>query len=201
MKGNRTFAKGESICYEGEVSNTLFIINEGKVKLSKMTKEGKEQIVHILATGDFFGELNLFHEGQACNFTAYAITPVKMCTISKKDMDQILLEHPQIAIKILSEVTKRLSQTENLVQNLANNDAEVRIAYMIVEFGEQYGVACREGIRVDLPLTREEMANYVGVTRETISRKLSKFENLNLIKLIGNKQLIVKNMNALREYE
>lgn len=200
MTGHLQFKKGEALCYEGESSDTLFIINEGKVKLSKMTKDGKEQIVHILSSGDFFGELNLFNDEERYNFSGYAISNVKICTLSKKHMDDILIRNPRISLKILKEVAKKLTRAENLAQNLATNDAEIRIAHMILEFSEKYGEGIKDGIKIELPINREEMANYCGITRETISRKLSIFEELNIIDFIGNKILIIKDEKSLREY-
>ncbi len=200
MTGHLQFKKGEALCYEGESSDTLFIINEGKVKLSKMTKDGKEQIVHILSSGDFFGELNLFNDEERYNFSGYAISNVKICTLSKKHMDDILMRNPRISLKILKEVAKKLTRAENLAQNLATNDAEIRIAHMILEFSEKYGKATKDGIKIELPINREEMANYCGITRETISRKLSGFEELDIIDFIGNKILIIKDEKSLREY-
>lgn len=200
MTGHKSYKKGEALCHEGEESDTLFIINEGKVKLSKITKDGKEQIMHILSDGDFFGELNLFSESATYNFDAYAISNVKICTLTQNDMKKIIMSNPEISLKILKEVTRRLTEIENLAQNLATNDAEVRIANMLVEFSEKYGVKDKEGIKINLPVNREEMANYCGVTRETISRKLKKFEELKLIELIGNKIIIIKNKDALSKY-
>ncbi|KOR26928.1 Crp/Fnr family transcriptional regulator [Clostridium sp. L74] len=200
MTGHEAFKKGEAICNEGDKSETLVIINEGKVKLCKLTKEGKEQIIHILSSGDFFGELNLFNDNESYNFSACAISDVKICTLTKQKMDDILLKNPDISLKILKEVTKRLAETETLAQNLATNDADIRIANMILDFGEKYGVNKEEYIEIKLPINREEMANYVGVTRETISRKLSKFEDLEIIKLVGNKVIIIKDKDALKEY-
>lgn len=165
-----------------------------------MTKEGKEQIIHILTSCDFFGELSLFSDSDTYNFSAYAISNLKICTLTKKDMDEILMKNPEISLKILREVTRKLSETENLAQTLATNDAEVRIAHMILEFAEKYGIETSNGIEIKLPINREEMANYAGVTRETISRKLSKFEELNIISIVGNKVIIIKDKNTLREY-
>lgn len=200
MTGHYNYKKGEALCYDGESSDTLFIVNEGKVKLSKITKDGKEQIIHILGKGDFFGELNLFSNNKKYNFNAYAITNVKICTLTKNDMNKIIMSNPEISLKILKEVTRRLAETENLAQNLATNDAEVRIAYMIIEFSEKYGIKSEEGIKIKLPINREEMANYCGLTRETISRKLKKLEDEKLIELVGNKVLIVKDEDGLKEY-
>lgn len=100
---------------------------------------------------------------------------------------------------ILKEVTKRLAETETLAQNLATNDVNARIAHIILNFSEKYGVSKEQDIEIKLPINREERANYVGVTRETISRKLSRFEDLDIIKLIGNKVIIIKNEDALKE--
>lgn len=200
MTGHKSYKKGNLLCSEGEKSDTLFIINEGGVKISKLTKDGKEQIVHIFTSGDFFGELSLFSNDETYNFDVYAISDLKVCTLTKENMNEILLTNPEISLKLLQVITKRLTQTENLAQNLATNDAEIRIAYMLLEFAEKYGIPTDQGMQVKLPINREEMANYVGVTRETISRKLSIFEELGIINLIGNKILIIKQLDVLRSY-
>ncbi len=200
MTGNKVYNKGDVLCSQGEKSDTLFIINEGQVKISKLTKEGKEQIIHIFTGGDFFGELSLFSSDELCNFDAYAISNVKICTLTKQDMDKIIMSNPEISLKLLQVISKRLSQTENLAQNLATNDAEIRIAFMLLEFGEEYGISTSQGLQINLPINREEMANYVGVTRETISRKLSIFEDLGIISLKGNKVLIIKQIDMLISY-
>jgi len=198
MTGHKVCKKGDMLCSQGEKSDTLFIINEGQVKISKLTKEGKEQIVHIFTNGDFFGELSLFSSDETYSFDACAISDVKICTLTKHDMDKIIMSNPEISLKLLQVISKRLTQTENLAQNLATNDAEIRIAFMLLEFGEKYGIAVSQGLQINLPINREEMANYVGVTRETISRKLSIFEELGIISLKGNKVLIIKKIDTLR---
>lgn len=200
MTGHKSYKKGDVLCHEGEKSDTLFIINEGGVKISKLTKDGKEQIVHIFTSGDFFGELSLFSNNETYNFDVYAISDLKICTLTKQNMNEILMSNPEISLKLLQVITKRLTQTENLAQNLATKDAEIRIAYMLLEFAEKYGVPTKDGLQVKLPINREEMANYVGVTRETISRKLSIFEELDIISLKGNKILIIRQLDMLKSY-
>ena len=153
-----------------------------------------------MTSGDFFGELHLFNDDEVNNFSVYAIEDTEICQLTKADIDLIMLENPEISLKLLKAVTKRLAHTENLAQNLATKDPEVRIASMILEFCQKFGTNINNGILIQLPITREEIASYVGVTRETISRKLSKFEDLGLIALSGNKQMVVKNQLALRAY-
>ena len=200
MTGHKVYKKGDRLCKQGDKSNTLFIINEGKVKISKLTVEGKEQIVHIFTNGDFFGELSLFSGEEVFNFDAYAVSDVKVCTLTKQDMDKIIMSNPEISLKLLQVISKRLSQTENLAQNLATNDAEIRIAFMLLEFCEQYGTTTDQGMKIKLPINREEMASYAGVTRETISRKLSIFEELGIISLQGNKVIIINKIDLLKSY-
>jgi CRP-like cAMP-binding protein len=194
------YQKGQMLIQEGEKSDTLFIINRGKVKLSKFTVDGKEQILYIMTTGDFFGELNLFNEDEVSNFSVFAIENTEICQLTKADIDLIMLENPEISLKLLKSLTKRLAHTENLAQNLATKDPEVRIAHMILEFCQKFGTKLNDGILIRLPITREEIASYVGVTRETISRKLSKFEDMGFISITGTKQIFVKDRIALKDY-
>ncbi len=199
MTGHERYEKGDSIFLEGVKANTLYIIHEGKIKLFKYTRDGKEQILHILSEGDFFGELNLFKESEY-PFHAKAVTPTKLCTLTKEKMKNIILERPEIGIKILEVIGERLSKLETLAQNLATNDVEVRIAYLLLELKEEYGIETEKGIEIKLPITREEMSSYTGVARETISRKLKKFEEEGMIKLIGNKKIIIIEEEKLEEY-
>ena len=104
MTGHKVYKKGNILCSQGKKSDTVFIINEGKVKISKLTKEGKQQIVHIFTSGDFFGELSLFSSDELYNFDAYAISNVKICTLTKQDMDRIIMSNPEISLKLLQNV-------------------------------------------------------------------------------------------------
>ncbi|WP_394238052.1 Crp/Fnr family transcriptional regulator [Niallia oryzisoli] len=194
------YQKGQMLIQEGEKSDTLFIIHEGKVKLSKFTVDGKEQILYLMTTGDFFGELNLFNDDEVNNFSVFAIEDTEICQLTKADMDRIMLENPEISLKLLKAITKRLAHTENLAQNLATKDPEIRIVSMILEFCQKFGTKINEGTLIHLPITREEIASYVGVTRETISRKFSKFEDLGLITISGTKQILVQDQLALKAY-
>ncbi len=196
---HKEYHKGDVIFTEGSIANTLYFINEGKIKLYKYTKDGKEQILHILSEGDFFGELELIKPSHY-GFNSKAIVDAKICTLTKDEMRDIIMGNPEIGIKVLETVGERLSKVENLVQNLATNDVDSRMAYLITDLIEKYGENVSGNISIKLPLSREEIANYIGVTRETISRKLKKFEDENLIKIAGTKNIIVLDEDGLKEY-
>lgn len=199
MTTHKTFQKGETLMNEGDQTDTLYIIHGGQVKLSKMTLQGKEQILRILSTGDFFGELAIFDSGSVSNFTAVATAETAICMLTRDKMSAIMAQNPAIAMKLLADVTKRLAHTENLVQNLATKDPETRIANMIVEFCESFGTKKGSEILIQVPLTREEMANYIGVTRETISRKLRVLEEDGVLHVKG-KKITVKDYDELLAY-
>ncbi|WP_271812361.1 Crp/Fnr family transcriptional regulator [Clostridium beijerinckii] len=196
---HKEFSKGDVIFTEGNIASTLYFINEGKIKLYKYTKDGKEQILHILSEGDFFGELELIKPSKY-RFNSKAIEDVKICTLTKEEMKDIMMKNPEIGIKVLETVGERLSKVENLVQNLATNDVDSRMAYLIIELMEKYGENVEGNISVKLPISREDMASYIGVTRETISRKLKKLEDENLIKIIGTKTIIIIDEEGLKNY-
>lgn len=196
---HKEYIKGDVIFTEGNIANTLYFVNEGKIKLYKYTKDGKEQILHVLSEGDFFGELDLIKPSKY-GFNAKAIVDSKICTLTKEEMKDIMMRNLEIGIKLLETVGERLAKVENLVQNLATNDVDSRMAYLITDLMEKYGESTGNNISIKLPLSREEMANYIGVTRETISRKLKKLEDENLIKIIGTKNIVILDEEGLRDY-
>ncbi|KLV24209.1 hypothetical protein ABW02_17890 [Niallia circulans] len=195
---HKLLKKGEMIIEEGDISTSLYIIHSGKVKLSKLTIQGKEQIVHLLTTGDFFGESNLFHDDMVMNLSCHALEDTKICVLKKQDFDQIMLSNPEISFKLLKTITKRLSHTEDLARTLATKDPEVRIADMLLEFCEKFGTEHQNTVLINLPITREEISSYVGLTRETISRKLAKLADKDILTLIGNKQILIHNKGKLQ---
>ncbi|EOT2913402.1 Crp/Fnr family transcriptional regulator [Clostridium perfringens] len=197
MTEHKSFEENDVLCREGEKSDKLFLIREGRVKICKITKEGKEQIVYVLSKGDFFGENNIFTSNNISNFSAYAITDVKLCILKKENLEKILIQNPEISLKIIQEMADRINSAENLAQTLATRDVEARLATVLIEFMNKYGQKKEEGIYINLPLNREQIANYCGITRETVSRRLSKFDKLGIIKLQGNKGLIIKDKEAL----
>ena len=196
---HKEFKKNEIIFLEGSKAKTLYFVNQGKIKLYKYTKDGREQILHILSEGDFFGELNLLKESEY-GFNAQAIENSKICTLSKDELKDILLSKPEIAIKILEVMGDRLSKIENLAQNLATNDIDARISYLLLDLAKKYGEIELDSINIDLPINREEMASYIGVARETISRKLKKFEKEGLIKVVGTKKILILDKEGLNNH-
>jgi CRP/FNR family transcriptional regulator len=194
----KKYKKGQILFFEGDVSDKFYIINKGKVKIFKYTKEGKEQILYILSEGDFIGYLSLLKKGKF-DFNAEALDDVNMCILTKDAFDDIVKKNPEISLKILESLHDRVVSLENLVKILSTKDIEARIADLLKVFAREFGHEEEEGIIIDMPLSREEMANYIGVTRETMSRKLSAMEDEGILELIGNKKIIIKDLKSLQK--
>jgi CRP/FNR family transcriptional regulator len=186
----REYKKGEFIIHPLKIMQCLFIINRGKVKVIRPNSEGKEQILYVLTVGDFFGEQALFGQ-MSKDIIVEALENSGICTISKAQFQTLLQQKPQIALKMIEVMSNRLSKMEELVESLGINSVDKRVFDLIEEFSLKFGRKTEQGILIQLPLSREEMANHLGITRETISRKLAKYQDEGKIKLIGHKQILL----------
>lgn len=196
----KKYPKGSLICREGEPLENLLLINRGKVKIYRNSADGKEQILYILAEGDFFGERNLLLKRKLGEYNAETMEDTLICMITRQDCHRLLMRHPAISLKIMEELCERIDKLENLLSSISPRETGNRISLMLLEFRQKYGKAQPDGtIIIDLPLNREEMANYIGLTRETVSRKLNALKEAGIIDLIGNKKLRIIDEKALEK--
>lgn len=192
----KEYAKGDLLLMEGEHTENLVIINQGTVKAYKNTNEGKEQILYIFSEGDFFGEKNLLREQEAA-YCVEALEQTKVCMIRKIDFRALLQEYPNIGLKIIDELSNRMDRLESTVQSMGSKSVESRINAVLLEFANKYGKPGPQGVEFDLPLSREGIANYIGLTRETVSRKMNHLQEQGIIEMIGNKRIIILDRKAL----
>lgn len=193
------YDKGAVILEENSHPDFVAIINQGQVKASKMTPDGREQIVYIFSEGDFFGEQNLLFDRPAF-YSVIALEPVRLCLLYKKDFQSLLQENPDISLKIIGELGWRLAHLERAVHNMGIRSLEARIDTVLLELAEKYGKKQKNGVLLRLPLSREGLANYVGVARETVSRKLGLLEEEGLIRSINSRTLLIKDLGLLEEH-
>ena len=194
---HREYKKGEFLLREGERSEAITIINGGSVKAFKYTPDGREQILYVFSEGDFFGETNLLTDRTA-TFNVEALQPVLACSLSKTEFQNILYNYPEIAIKIISQLGERMARLENAMQGMGVRNVDNRVGGILLEFAAKYGTEDPQGILVQLPLSREGIANYLGVARETLSRKLGQLENEGVIRSVNNKSILILDTKALQ---
>ena len=185
-----SFTKGEQLLSVGETPKSFVVIMKGSVKVYTLSADGKEKIQAILSINDYYGELHLFSNHPA-TYTVEALDNVKICAFSRERFSVLLTEYPQIAVKLVEELGKRVVQMETILQAAALGRADARIAALLVEFSSKYAVSSSKGIEILLPISREGMANYLGIARETMSRKLKHMEESGLLAAVGSKRLIL----------
>ena len=175
------YKKGDIIFSETDAADKIIIIRYGKIKINRYSLEGKEYVLDILMEGDVYGEQNIFG-GKSFEANAVALGESGVCLISHSDIQNLILQRPEVGIKILNVVGKKLSLTNELVQLLSINDAKARVAGFILLRSSRI-----KGETIEL--TREDMAAYINIRRETISRKLGELQAEGAIKLEGNKKI------------
>lgn len=192
------FAKNEVVYREGEVPKGLMIVNHGCLKAFKDSYQGRRQIYYVFHEGSFFGENNLLFN-QKIMYSVVASIPSKVCLIQKKDLDELLKKYPELSQKILQEVLKRLEHMELAMQSLSIKDVDGRIKAFLLEMALQSGKKTQGGLLVQLSLNRQEIADYLGIARETVSRKFGQLEDAGHIKQLDNQQILILNKAILEE--
>lgn len=193
---HKAYRKGDLLLSEGDAPDSLFIINTGSAKAFGFTPDGREQIVYIFSKGDFFGESFLLGTNKS-TYHVEALEPLQACLLYKDDFRRILLESPEIAVKIIEALDDRLAVFEKSFQSMGVRSIDSRLAGLLLQFAKTYGTGGPDALRISLPLSREGMANYLGVARETVSRKLRQFENDGLIRSDGKRLIVLLDQSAL----
>jgi len=189
---SKSYKKGEMIYIAGEKKKTLYVIHKGKVKLTRISPSGKEQILTILGPGDFMGELSLFNDEPITN-NAEALEDTTVCIIDGDKLKEIMAKYPTIAFKVLEELSRRLKRAENLIENLGVNGVETRIVQTLLDLADENGM-------VNLDISKKDLSAYLGMSQETLSRKLSYFQDKGLIKQIGHRRIEILDRESLEKY-
>jgi len=181
----RTYEKGQMLFMEGEFGEAVHFVVDGMVKIYKTSENGKEHILYIAGPGDIFAEVILFNE---VNYpaTAEVMEKARIAKIRNEDLEKVLKAHPSMAVAIIKVLNKRLIDAQQRVKSLALDNTYGRTAQMLVKLAMEHGVKTEKGMELELAISRQELANIVGTTRETVTRVLMAFKKYNLIDIEKN---------------
>ena len=178
--------KGDFIYQSGDKINSLYVIHQGKVKVTRYSDDGKEQVIRILSHGDFLGELALFRENSVTTY-AEAIEPTVVCLVDNHSLKELMRQSPTLGMKMMDELLRRLDRAESMIEqsNLYSADAKVARLLLDIQIHDL----------VYLKTTKINLSSQLGITPETFSRKLKKFEELGYIRVIDNRtvKILLKN--------
>ncbi|SHG42489.1 Crp/Fnr family transcriptional regulator [Ornithinibacillus halophilus] len=193
LSKHKNFKKGEIIFRDGEPLDYLYIVHQGSVKNYQIFESGKEQLLRILYPGEFMGELALFTEKTLDSY-AEALESTEICSIHRDDMQKLMQQEPSIAVKILQQFSTRLEQTEKLVGQLSAKDVEARLASYLLDLAEKAG-----SNTIKLPMSKKDLASYLGTTRETLSRRFSSFQTNGWVVQEGQRNMKIIDEDALED--
>lgn len=200
-KGNNFYKKGQVIFYEGNHPHGLYCIYKGKVKISKLGDEGKEQIVRISGNADTLGYRSLL-----CNepykATATALEDSYVCYLSKKKFFELLESNNTLCLNTIQLLARELRQSEQQLVDITQKTVRERVAEVLLQLKSKFGVK-QDGKTLDIRLTRREIGDMAGVTTETTIRTLSELNKEGLIAISGKdiQLLSLEKLQALANIE
>ena len=193
---HRVYQKNEILVLEGDQPLGFTVIQSGSAKAYRISGDAKEQILYIFPEKDYFGARFLFTEDEV-PYSVVALEETHVCILSKKQLKNILIDHPKVAIILIEAMAMRMKRLELLMQLSGKKKAEARIASILLEFIDTYGTEKNGKTHMTLPLSQEGVANYVGVARETLSRKLSLLEEHHIISFEDAHHMVILDKQRL----
>lgn len=194
----RRYKKNMIIFMEGEPGEGFHYVKTGKVKIVRMTPDGREHIINILGPGEVFAEVLLFNRGPY-PATAAALEDSVIGIIKNNDLENVVADNARIALHIIRVMNKKLLHAQMKIKTLALSDTYSRTAQILTRLSQQYGRPVPGGLQIDVDMTRQDLANLIGTTRETVSRVLSSMKKDKVL-AFSDQQIIILDSKRLERY-
>lgn len=189
-------SKKSIVVQEGEMGNALYVILNGSVKISYYAPDGREVVLSLLQEGSIFGEMSLLDK-QPRSATVSTLEDSRLAQIRQKDFERLLLNQPQITLKLLTEVVSRLRRTSMVLERISTMDVPHRLYDYIQDYCERFGKEDEDGFSsVKLP-THQLIADQLSTSRETISRAISALKKEEIILSAAGRGEVRVDMDAI----
>jgi CRP-like cAMP-binding protein len=194
---DRDAAADETIYFEGDPGDRLYLVATGKVKLLRHAASGREVLLDILRGGEYFGNLSSL-SNRSYSETAVAQTDCCILQISAENFEKVLIRYPDVTLKVLNAVGQRLEESQEVVKQLSAYTVDQRVAASLVRLAKKLGEQRQKGVLIQLPFSRQDLAGMTGTTVETVSRVMSRFAEQGLIST-GRKWVSVNDLERLEQ--
>jgi len=185
----RNFAKGDTIYRRGESGGSLMIVMSGRIKIANRTLDGREVVLNFLGPGDLNGEIAVL-DGKERTADAIALEETKVLLLYARDVLPVLTASPQAMLEIAQMLCEKLRAVSAIVED-STLEMRSRAARGLLRLAQQHGRVTKEGIRIDLALSQQDLGNYLNVSRANVSRQLGRLKDTSVIRLDGDYILIV----------
>ncbi|MDA8100148.1 MAG: Crp/Fnr family transcriptional regulator [Nitrospiraceae bacterium] len=183
------FKKRETIFSEGEPPEWFYFVLAGKIKITKLSHEGKEIILEVISPTDIFGGVAVIR-GFPYPANAVAMEDSEVVRISRKNLMRLVDRFPNLMYLIAMQLGDRMKSSYDSLKNIALERVEARIAALLLKLAGKVGVSSKDGTLIDMRLTKQDVADMVGTTVETSIRTFSKFKKQGLVTESGGKFVI-----------
>jgi len=196
----RHYESGKFIFFEDSEGEQCFFVVQGSVKVTRLSKDGREVILAMLNEGEFFGEMALL-DGESRSANVIALEETEVLTLNREDFLVVLHDYPQIAIQLLKEMADRLRKSDRQIASLSLSDAEKRIALCIIRFADEQGIIKRGQVSIPKMPIQQDIANMAGASREKGSRAINPLEKEHFIQRQGRELLILDYKQFIKEFD
>jgi CRP/FNR family cyclic AMP-dependent transcriptional regulator len=190
-------ARGQTLFNEGETGDRLYVVLDGKIKLTRAAPDGRENLLSVLGPSEMFGELSLF-DPRPRTASAIAVTECRLAGLGHDDLRPWLTGHPEVAVQLLRALAQRLRRTNDVMADLVFTDVPGRVAKQLLDLAERFGQPSETGLHVHHDLTQEELAQLVGASRETVNKALADFAQRNWLR-IEARAVVILDIERLRK--
>lgn len=190
------FTKGKLIFQEGDHGNGFYIVASGKIKVFKLSFEGKEQILHIYGPGHTFGEVPVF-EGKSFPASSMALEQSSILFLPRDKFVELITITPALAMNMLADLSRRLRAFTVQIENLSLKEVPARLAAYLITLHQESEHKPKSD-KITLPISKAQLANLIGTTPETVSRVLKKMADQSLIQ-VKTKDIFILDLDGLSE--
>ena len=187
-KTSMVVRKGEAIFSEGENINGVFCVKQGVCKMTKLSANGRDQIVHLVKRGELLGQRSMISDEPA-NLSAIALEDMQVCFIPKNEILGFFNENSRFSMNVMKDICENLKQADNDMVNMAQKSVKERLAFTLLYLADTFGIDADKALKIHL--SREEIASMIGTATESCIRLLSEFSKAGLIELVGKKIIIL----------
>ncbi|MDI1254941.1 MAG: Crp/Fnr family transcriptional regulator [Flavobacterium sp.] len=192
-KTSMKIKKGEPIFTEGDHVNGVFCVREGVCKMTKLSANGKDQIVKLAKKGELLGQRSLISD-EAANLSAVALEDMEVCFIPKSEILGFFDNNNKFSMNVMKTICGDLRDADDIMVNMAQKTVKERLAHTLLYLEENFGIGTDKAINIKL--SREEIAGMIGTATESCIRLLSEFNKIGMISLDG-KNIIITDRKAL----
>lgn len=190
--------KKELIYLPGDRNDKVYLLKQGRVKISRLSEDGREMTVIILESGEIFGESAIYSNQEQRTTMASALEDALICTIYKQEFESIIKRNPNLSFRLARSVGIRRREIENRLEDMVFRSVPGRLAHLLLNLAEKYGKQKKEGLLLDVNLTHLEIANLIGSTRETTTTQLNNLKRQGLL-TVKHRQIYITDREGLED--